>query len=98
MTGGLSKAETLAALPPPFPDDLRSQIRAMVASQPDHKLIVLDDDPTGTQTVHDVPVLTTWHTLPVEGTPLGMIPVLMGPPAKDALACASTNPTPSRVE
>jgi uncharacterized protein YgbK (DUF1537 family) len=24
------------------------------------KLVVLDDDPTGTQTVHDVPVLTTW--------------------------------------
>ncbi|MGH3147138.1 MAG: four-carbon acid sugar kinase family protein [Rubrobacter sp.] len=24
------------------------------------RVIVLDDDPTGTQTVHDVPVLTTW--------------------------------------
>jgi hypothetical protein len=60
MKSGLSKAETLAALPPPFPDDLRSQIRAMVASRPAHKLVVLDDDPTGTQTVHDVPVLTTW--------------------------------------
>jgi len=60
MTGGLSKAETFATLPPPFPDDLRSQIRAIVASRPDHKLVVLDDDPTGTQTVHDVPVLTTW--------------------------------------
>ena len=36
------------------------QIRAAVASQPGHKLVVLDDDPTGTQTVHDVPVLTVW--------------------------------------
>jgi len=25
-----------------------------------HKVIVLDDDPTGTQTVHDVPVYTDW--------------------------------------
>jgi len=25
-------------------------------------IIVLDDDPTGTQTVHDVPVLTSWET------------------------------------
>ena len=27
-----------------------------------HKVIVLDDDPTGTQTVHDVPVYTDWTT------------------------------------
>ena len=26
----------------------------------ERKIIVLDDDPTGTQTVHDVPVYTTW--------------------------------------
>jgi hypothetical protein len=32
--------------------------RGCVATQ--HKLVVLDDDPTGTQTVHDVPVLTVW--------------------------------------
>ncbi|WP_233215344.1 hypothetical protein [Rhodopirellula bahusiensis] len=24
------------------------------------KIVVLDDDPTGTQTVYDTPVLTTW--------------------------------------
>jgi len=40
--------------------DLRPMIRARVdASAP--KLVVLDDDPTGTQTVHDVPVLTAWE-------------------------------------
>ena len=27
---------------------------------PDHKLVVLDDDPTGVQTVHDVYVYTDW--------------------------------------
>lgn len=31
-------------------------------------VIVLDDDPTGTQTVHDIPVVTNWenHTLEAE--------------------------------
>jgi uncharacterized protein YgbK (DUF1537 family) len=60
MSGRLSKSRLFAALPPPWPGDLRSKIRAMVAARPDHKLVVLDDDPTGTQTVHDVAVLTTW--------------------------------------
>jgi len=47
-------------LPAPWPEDLRPRIRAAVASQPGHKLVVLDDDPTGTQTVSEVPVLTVW--------------------------------------
>jgi uncharacterized protein YgbK (DUF1537 family) len=29
---------------------------------PARKIVVLDDDPTGTQTVHNIPVLTTWDT------------------------------------
>ncbi len=62
MKPPLSKSEALAALPPPWPEDLRPTIRAMLASRPDHRLVVLDDDPTGTQTVHDVPVLTAWDT------------------------------------
>lgn len=55
----LSKSRLFATLPPPWPENLRPQIRAQVASRPAHKLVVLDDDPTGTQTVHDIPVLTT---------------------------------------
>jgi hypothetical protein len=47
-------------LPPPWPEDVRPRIRAPIAAQPGHKLVVLDDDPTGTQTAHDVPVLTVW--------------------------------------
>jgi uncharacterized protein YgbK (DUF1537 family) len=47
-------------LPAPWPQDLHPQIRALIAAQPAHKLVVLDDDPTGTQTVHNVPVLTVW--------------------------------------
>lgn len=54
------KTATLAALPPEYPaEDLRAQIRARVDASR-RALVVLDDDPTGTQTVHDVPVLTTW--------------------------------------
>lgn len=32
----------------------------------DKSIIVLDDDPTGTQTVNDVPVLTSWKTEDIE--------------------------------
>lgn len=42
----------------PVPDAL-GKIRAEVESSGRY-LVVLDDDPTGTQTVHDVPLLTEW--------------------------------------
>jgi uncharacterized protein YgbK (DUF1537 family) len=58
----LHKAERLAALPAEWPEDLRPTIQWRLAARP-HKVVVLDDDPTGTQTVHNVPVLTEW---PVE--------------------------------
>ncbi len=51
--------EVLAAQPPPRPDDdgLRASIRAWRAER--HLLLgVLDDDPTGSQAVHDVQVVT----------------------------------------
>jgi len=60
MSGRVSKCALFARLPPPWGEDLRGHIRAAVAARPNHKLVVLDDDPTGTQTVYDVPVLTTW--------------------------------------
>jgi uncharacterized protein YgbK (DUF1537 family) len=47
----------------PVPDQsIHTRMDALLASEPRRKLVVLDDDPTGTQTVHDVPVLTTWET------------------------------------
>src|SRR5262245_5431190 len=61
MSGRISKSATFAQLPPPWPEDLRPRIRAAVASHPAHKVVVIDDDPTGTQTVYDVPVLTGWE-------------------------------------
>ena len=54
-----SAAEVFADLPPPLPDDhaLRSAIRRVRAQ--DRRFIgVLDDDPTGSQAVHGVQVVT----------------------------------------
>ena len=51
--------ETLSSLPPEWPEDLLGEIQAENrASQA--SIVVLDDDPTGTQTVYDVPILTDW--------------------------------------
>jgi len=44
---------------PEWPHDLTDEIRTeLVGSR--RTLVALDDDPTGTQTVHDVPVLTVY--------------------------------------
>jgi uncharacterized protein YgbK (DUF1537 family) len=51
--------EILRSLPPIWPEDLLPAIRSEIALNP-VSVVVLDDDPTGTQTVHDIPVLTNW--------------------------------------
>ena len=56
------KEEFLAGLPEEWPDDLLPEIQQKVKAS-GRKVVVLDDDPTGTQTVHSTPVLTEW---PVE--------------------------------
>lgn len=51
----------LASLPPE-PDEASFFVKIqqeVVESQ--RKLVVIDDDPTGTQTVHDIELLTTWN-------------------------------------
>src|SRR3954454_5589811 len=52
-------AELLAAQPPVLerPGAL-AEIRGRIPSH--GRLLVIDDDPTGTQSVHGVPVLTAW--------------------------------------
>jgi uncharacterized protein YgbK (DUF1537 family) len=55
----IRKDKLLSALPPEWPEDLLPTIRAMV-EESGTKIVVLDDDPTGTQTVYNVPVLTEW--------------------------------------
>jgi uncharacterized protein YgbK (DUF1537 family) len=59
MISTVNKSELFASLPAPWPEDLLPRIRDGVAKSR-RKVVVLDDDPTGTQTVYDVPVLTTW--------------------------------------
>jgi hypothetical protein len=55
----LAKSSLLQSLPPESPYELLTTIRENVRAS-NRKVVVLDDDPTGTQTVHNVPVLTEW--------------------------------------
>ena len=59
MDRSLNKAELFATLPPEWPHSLLPAIQQQLQVSPS-KLVVLDDDPTGTQTVYDIPVLTEW--------------------------------------
>jgi uncharacterized protein YgbK (DUF1537 family) len=49
----------LDTLPPEWEADLLSAIREKIGKSK-AKIVILDDDPTGTQTVRDLPVLTHW--------------------------------------
>ncbi|MHC4144130.1 MAG: four-carbon acid sugar kinase family protein [Planctomycetota bacterium] len=49
----------LDSLPPIWPEELLPAIRREHEKR-SLSIVVLDDDPTGTQTVYDVPVLTNW--------------------------------------
>jgi uncharacterized protein YgbK (DUF1537 family) len=53
------RQDLLSTLPAEWADDLLPGIQAVVA-EAGIKIAVLDDDPTGTQTVHGVPVLNEW--------------------------------------
>ena len=53
------RSQLLNSLPAEWPRDSFPEIQRLVESD-GRKVVVLDDDPTGTQTVHDVPVLTEW--------------------------------------
>ncbi|MFE9442835.1 four-carbon acid sugar kinase family protein [Streptomyces sp. NPDC006602] len=53
----LPESEVLAGLPP-VRKVAPAEVADRIAKAP--RLAVLDDDPTGTQTVKDIPVLTTW--------------------------------------
>lgn len=55
----VAKTALLDALPQEWPRDLIPQIQASLR-ETKQKVFVLDDDPTGTQTVHDTIVLTEW--------------------------------------
>lgn len=55
----LSLRQALAKLPPEWHIPLDGEIRGRLLDD-QRTIVVLDDDPTGTQTVYDVPVLTQW--------------------------------------
>jgi len=55
----LSKEKLFGSLPQEWPRNLLPEIQHQVQSAK-QKMVVLDDDPTGTQTVHGIPVLTHW--------------------------------------
>jgi uncharacterized protein YgbK (DUF1537 family) len=55
----IAKEALLASLPEEWPQDLLPRIQRQVAAS-HRKIVVLDDDPTGTQTIHGLPVLTQW--------------------------------------
>lgn len=59
MAGRLDKTATLLSLPAPWAPDLLPQISGGL-SRNCRKLWILDDDPTGTQTIAGLPVITTW--------------------------------------
>ena len=55
----VDKAALFSGLPVEWARDLIPQIQALLR-ETNQKVFVLDDDPTGTQTVHDTIVLTEW--------------------------------------
>jgi uncharacterized protein YgbK (DUF1537 family) len=52
---------TLAGLPAEWSHDPLPDIQTLLRLHPE-KLVVIDDDPTGSQTVHHIPVLTRWDS------------------------------------
>lgn len=60
MLASLDLSAALNNLPPVWPVDLRQMIRDRVRDSRT-RVCVLDDDPTGTQTVHDVTVYMDWE-------------------------------------
>ena len=57
--------QLLAAYPPVNKEAVEARWNAVQPSFT-HKIIVLDDDPTGVQTVHDVSVYTDWSEETIE--------------------------------
>lgn len=58
-----NKENVLKSLPPEWPENPIDDLHAKEHQNSSKVLVVLDDDPTGTQTVHDIEVLTQWYVL-----------------------------------
>ncbi|RGP72448.1 hypothetical protein FSPOR_2659 [Fusarium sporotrichioides] len=70
--GTINLAQTLSVLPPvpASHKQLRTQTKSTIQSKtsPAPVLVILDDDPTGTQTCHDVIILTVWDVPTIVST------------------------------
>ena len=56
----LLTSEALRGVPSEWPGHMLDDIHRRMDDLENTRLVVLDDSPTGTQTVHNIPVLTTW--------------------------------------
>ncbi|KAI3004993.1 hypothetical protein CBS147346_4541 [Aspergillus niger] len=54
------RESTLSQLPPESSLNAQDQISELLSTASLSRLVILDDDPTGTQTCHDIAVLTVW--------------------------------------
>ncbi|KAK1996521.1 hypothetical protein LX36DRAFT_658492 [Colletotrichum falcatum] len=62
----LPAQKTIGSLPSEFSGDVISSTQKVVANGQVPVLVVLDDDPTGTQTCHNIDVLTVWDAATLE--------------------------------
>ena len=58
-----NKENVLKSLSPEWPENPIDDLHTQEHQNGSKVLVVLDDDPTGTQTVHDIEVLTQWYIL-----------------------------------
>ena len=70
----MTLTELLGRYPPPSGNAARSTTREELA-RTGTRIVVLDDDPTGTQTVHGVPVYTRWTPEDLDQALVGQHPV-----------------------
>ncbi|KZL83569.1 ketose-bisphosphate aldolase class-ii family protein [Colletotrichum incanum] len=63
---GLPAQKTIESLPNEYSGDVISSTRKVVDNGEVPVLVVLDDDPTGTQTCHNIDVLTVWDATTLE--------------------------------
>jgi uncharacterized protein YgbK (DUF1537 family) len=70
----ISYTDVSEKLPKEWPLDPRPAVSSALQAQR-QKVVVLDDDPTGTQTVYGVPVLTEWSTESLRAEMANSLPV-----------------------
>lgn len=66
MSHAIPLRELLAGLPPEWPHDVLGDVQALNRAL-GRVVVALDDDPTGTQTVHGIDVLTEWSVESLAG-------------------------------